>query len=200
MALFHTEEEPTYGIETLPVTLALLKMHSRIASLSGDDAVCEFYLRSATEDAETYLGRSIVEHEYTLSLNTFPIAMGWRGVVSAPIELPRPPVTDVASVKYIDLAGTEITMVAGTDYVLSLAGPKPLILPPYNTAWPTCRNYPGSVVVEYTAGYERVPNPICEAILYAAAFRYDNRLDLTDKDLPVWSKKKLDRYRLRRLG
>lgn len=67
------------------------------------------------------------------------------------IRLPFPPFIEIDSVKYIDTAGVEQTLVEGADYRI-LPGPPAWIVPKFGKTWPSTREEDDAVRVRWRAG------------------------------------------------
>jgi uncharacterized phiE125 gp8 family phage protein len=136
-----------------PVTLDEVKAWARIddttdeAANTATDALISSLVTAAREEAEQTVGRSILEQTLELTLERFPC---W----GRSIELPRPPLTDVASVTYFD-AGNATVVMDEAAYVLldaSEAVP-PSIYPAPGGFWPDAYHRPDAVRIRYTAGW-----------------------------------------------
>lgn len=168
-----------------PVTVDEARQH--IGHPPEDDAYVGRLLRSATEFCEALVsgGRTyFASVTYDLRL-----AGWWAGV----LQLPRPPLLSVTSVKYVDLNGTEQTY-AASNYLVRT----PLRTPGY-VEWVSqffiirpvlnpYRVYP--VTVRFVAGSAAVPERVRQAVLMVAAHHYrfrgddDERGDTSRLDLP----------------
>jgi len=80
-----------------PVSLADAKLHLRLDDIGGShphDALVTSLISSAREFAEHYTGRALAQQTLEVALDSFP-----NGDT---IDLPRPPVASVTSIKYDD--------------------------------------------------------------------------------------------------
>jgi uncharacterized phiE125 gp8 family phage protein len=155
-----------------PVSLAELKQHTRV-----DGADDNGYLAAASAAArqwvEQYLGRQLVTATWTLTLDGFPS--------DGSIEIPRPPLISVTSVKYYDAARVQQTFAVASYHVHSYAGPEsPMgrIELASGATWPTTYGGEGAVQIAYQAGYgaaAAVPPQIKQAVLILAAELYERR-------------------------
>ncbi len=177
---------------SLPVTLAELKSHLQL-NRDDDDADLTLFLQSAIDTFEFETGRppiATVYRQYT----RFP------DYTHAPIVLARGKVSAIASVKYTDPAGSEVTL-AGTRP--DLAGPIGRVFGPFSTGWPLVdltAIHP--VRVEFTAGWANaaaVPADVKVAIRMLAAHWYASR-DAYGAELktetPDGFRRVCDKYRL----
>lgn len=132
-----------------PVTLAEAKSHLRVTGSDHDDRITA-YIAAATAAVESITDMLLVEQTIRLDLDGFP---------DAEIDIPIAPVQSIVSVKYDDSANDEQTLVANTDYFVSLGGRYPKICPV--SAWPSAYDgKPASVRVTMVAGYATNASPI----------------------------------------
>lgn len=153
----------------LVVSLAEAKAQCRV-DVADDDALITAMVYAATDEAEGLLRRALLPQQWRLSLDCFVIQT---------IELHRPPVTAVDSVKYVDSNGVQQTLVAGTDYQVSLGHPLyARLAPAYGKTWPSARAQLDAVQVDFTCGWataDAVPPAIKHWVLMRVAAYYDNR-------------------------
>jgi uncharacterized phiE125 gp8 family phage protein len=150
-----------------PVTLAEAKLHLRVDH-GDEDALIESLVTSARTHVEHVTSRAFINQTWRLSLDAFP----------AEIRLPRPPLSSVTSLQYLDGNGTLQTLSASSYTVDSDAEPG-RVVEAYATTWPSVRNDIRAVRVTYVAGYgataATVPQPIKQAILLLVGHWYANR-------------------------
>jgi uncharacterized phiE125 gp8 family phage protein len=125
-----------------PVTLAEAKLHLRV-SHTAEDALITALIVAARESAEHLTGRSMVTQTWERVLDMFP---------GSEIELGRPDVQSVLSVKYTDAASTEQT-IDPAYYVLDNTTDPGWILPAYGYSWPQTLHTVNAVRVRFTTGY-----------------------------------------------
>lgn len=167
-----------------PVTLAEIKDFLRLTAITYTDSViseetAEDYLLSslitaAREYCEGVTGRALVEQTIEAYLDGFPCGREkWY------IELPRPPLQSVTSLKYTDNTGAETTMIVNTDYIVDLDSNISRIVLPYGANWPSFTPYPiNPIKVTYVAGYsdtDPIPKTIKQAMLLLIGHWYANR-------------------------
>ncbi|MBI1243767.1 MAG: hypothetical protein GC202_02085 [Alphaproteobacteria bacterium] len=162
-----------------PVSLTEAKAHLRVDG-SADDALIAAYVGAARQYVESATQRQLVTATWELGLAAFPCAD--RGGTPPRIELQRPPLATVNSVKYDDADGVEQTLAVNVDYVLftpgdSPTGPLPFIEPAFGRAWPTARAMTNSVRIRYDSGQAAasVPSALKAAILLIVGDLYANR-------------------------
>ncbi len=140
------------------LTLAYAKEHIRALG-NADDTLIQVYINAATNYFEEQTGRQLLTATREAWLNAFPFVGASGGY--ARIELPKPPLVSVASVKYIDSSGTLQSFQGGSPlanlYTINApAGPyavRGFVEPIYGGVWPIARAETGAVRIRYTCGY-----------------------------------------------
>lgn len=163
--------EPSANI----VTLDEAKDQCFVAG-SDDDTELMSLIMVAREYAEARTWRQIIEATYTLYLDEFPPG-------DAVIELPKPPVIAVTSVKYYDTNETLQTW-ATSNYQTDLNS-EPARIKPDDTSWPSTDNRLNAVEITFTAGYNStdiktdpmhvLPEKIKQAMLLMITHWFNNR-------------------------
>lgn len=176
--------------DNMPVTLAQVQAHMRV-TLTQEDALISSYIAAATELVERWTRRQLVTAKYELALDGFPLvpglARGGRVVgLAGGIEIPRPPLVSVQSIKYFDPAGVQQTL----DPSLYQVDARPLfgrVIPAPGTAWPATQlGVLSSVIIAFTAGYSSttaVPPMLKTAIMLLVAHWYEHREAATEAKL-----------------
>ncbi|MFA5376959.1 MAG: hypothetical protein WC455_14510 [Dehalococcoidia bacterium] len=143
----------------------------------AEDALLASLIVAAREWAETFTSRALITQTWTAYLNDFPDGDF--------IELPRPNLLTVASVKYRNCTWTtgDWTTWAATNYIEDTTRWKGRVQLAYGISWPSITPYPvDAVAVEFTAGYgpaaANVPQAIRQAITLYAATLYENREEI----------------------
>lgn len=163
--------------ETEPVELEDVKAHLRIEH-DLDDDLLESYIKSAREQAESRLQRTII----TTTLEVvFP-----RFYDSMPLRLG--PVKEIVSVKYHDTQGVEQTL-PDTEYRLRARRLIAQLLPAHGKQFPATICDPEAVVVTYKAGMADdaadVPESIKQWIMLTVGQWYENREAAVGSNLNV---------------
>jgi uncharacterized phiE125 gp8 family phage protein len=130
-----------------PVSLAEAKLHLRLDDIGGShphDALVTSLISSAREFAEHYTGRALAQQTLEVALDSFPNG--------GTIDLPRPPVASVTSIKYDDSDNVEQTMSAA-DYSLSAYGDRRRINLGPDADWPGTYSKADAVRIRYVTGY-----------------------------------------------
>lgn len=144
-----------------------------------EDAIITALIQAAREWCEGYLNRAMLTQTLELLLDNWP-----AGDV---IELPRPPLASVTSVKYKGTAGTETTLTPVTDYIVDTYNDPGLIHLPDSISWPSASLYPhNGVAIRYVAGYAsaaQVPARWRQAVLLLVGHLYQNREETVERAL-----------------
>ena len=170
---------PGGGPTEEPVSLQEAKDQCRVEH-DEEDVLLASVIQAAREWAEQHTGRAFCTQTWEARYDSFPAA-GER------LEVPKPPLQAVASVKYLDGSGTEQTWAASDYLVLGV----PLtsadqggqverghVVPASGKSWPATLKVPEAVRVRFTCGYgksEKVPVQIKRAILLKVADLYLQR-------------------------
>lgn len=153
---------------TLPVTLVEVKAHLRVDD-STDDTLITAMLTAAVANAEHIMSRAIMPQKWEVTLDAFPC----DGV----IQLPRPKVTAIDSVKYVAEDGT-LTTISSSVYQLVTGDYAADVRNAYEQTWPSPRDQAEAVQVVFSAGYANaaaVPEPIKAWIKLRVGSMYENR-------------------------
>lgn len=152
------------------VSLDEAKVQARV-EVSVDDVLIQYLIDTATEYAQEFTERALLEQEWELFLPGFP--------AKRYIQLPRPPLIEVNEITYLDAQGVEQSLDEYSVYrVLAPQGPrapKGQIVLNAGMSWPATLAVPDAVKIRFTAGYELVPEPIKQAIKVHVADLYENR-------------------------
>lgn len=171
-----------------PLTTAEIKADLPLDHSNDNDRIADRLLPAATTEAETFTCRAFIHQTLTLTYRGFP----WSGR----ILLPRPPLSSVSSINYIDTAGASQTW-SSSKYTVTLAGGGSSgdydlhgsIEPAFGEVYPATRDVPDSVTIVYVAGYgaagSDVPSGIKAGISILFQQAYDK--DRTDDggELPM---------------
>jgi uncharacterized phiE125 gp8 family phage protein len=174
------------------VALADAKKHLRVEHDDDNDYI-ETLVAAATgwlDGPAGWLGRALGVQVLELIADEFG---------TCPIALPFPPHISMTSVKYIDAAGVETTIV-NTDYEL-VDG---FLRPVWGTSWPSARCQSDAVRIRYQAGNtgNDIPKAIKVAILMLVAQWYETRetvaIGAAVADMPFAVEALLSPYRVYR--
>ena len=154
-----------------PITLAEAKAQCRVDH-NDEDALISIYISAAREQCEHLINRSIPLQTLEIYLDAFP---------SGDILLPRSPVVEVESVKYIDVNGTEQTLPTNQYYTENKGSPA-WILRAQNSEFPQTSEVANAVTVRYVAGYAVVPSAIKQWIQLAVGAMYAHREHITESN------------------
>lgn len=146
-----------------PVTVAEAKAHLNIASsVTDDDSLIASYIKAARRHGENITRRAFVATTFELVLDEFPGSfvvreLGGYGcrpqsIYREHIELPRPPLQSVTSIKYLDASGTEQTLDASR-YVVDTGSEPGRVFPVFGQTWPTTLDRQNAVRIRYVSGW-----------------------------------------------
>lgn len=170
-----------------PVSIDDAKAALRI-DFADDDSDLSSSITAATRHAERFTGRAFIDQTWELVLDKFP---------SNEIELKKPPLIEIVSIKYDDTDGNEQTLDPSRYTVDSVSEPGWVV--PVGGSWPSSFDAINAVRIRYRAGYldngvspptENVPQDIKRAILLEVGTFYAQRETLvigqTVAQLPAW--------------
>lgn len=169
-----------------PVTLAEAKLWLKVDG-TADDAVIEGLITAARAVVEHNTRRQLITATYTLFLDGFPSssagATSARHPAVSPVRvaeivLPRPPLSAVDTVKYLDADGAQQTLDAGQYDVDTVSEPGRLTLG-YGNAWPATYRQHHAIEVQFQTGYAdaaAVPGNGKTAVKMILADVYENRM------------------------
>lgn len=156
------------GPASEPITLTEAKAHLNVDT-SDDDTYITTLITVAREQAEARQWRQLMTATREQVFDRFS---SWA------LRLEYPPLQSVTSVKYIDLNGTQQTLVEGTDYEVNTDSLYGCVHPSYLQDWPATREVPSAVRVRYTCGYadaDAVPTTTKQGMLLLIGNWYENR-------------------------
>lgn len=176
-----------------PVTLAEARLHLRVdADHTAEDTLIQLFIESATADAEQVMRRAIMPQKWQTTFDQF----------ESPLNLRRPTVTAVDSVKYIEPVAGVLTTLDPSTYRVILSEYNTCVYPNWNTSWPTARLTEDAVTVVFSTGYANaaaVPASIKAWVLLRVATLFENRESETAGNAPFFglsvTDRLLDRYR-----
>ena len=146
------------------VELLDVKAHLNVEHDEDDELIVR--LRNAAERyIEKQTARQIMSATWDLFLDRFPCG---------PIEIRKPPVTEVSEIEYADSDGNLQTL---ADFQADTVSEPARVFPAFNASWPTTRNVPNAVRVRFVAGYTAVtlPEEAQQVVLLLVGHWYQNR-------------------------
>lgn len=188
-----------------PVTLEQAKAHLREDSTDFDEQI-QAFIEAATDDAEGFQGRALIDQTWDLTLDAWPDSV-WQGIRRVnEIRIPKPPLIEVGGVYYLDSSGAEQTLDASLYTVDTMNESGRVILK--SGSWPTLPELANAVRVRFRAGYldqtvspavSNVPKATFAAILIIIGDLYANResvvLGQTVAKVPYAADRLLRRHR-----
>lgn len=124
-----------------PLTLAETRAHLRVEH-DADDQLISGLITAARQAAETRTGRALVSQKWRSTFDLWPLEL----------TLSPAPLISVEAVTYLDADGVRQTL-APSSYLVITDTLQGYICPAYGAAWPSHRTEPGSIRIDYTAGY-----------------------------------------------
>lgn len=177
-----------------PVALSDMMNFSRIDT-DADVITMEAMITVARQEAEKITRRQLITATWELRLDYFPggtfigadsghqlrptkrLVPG-KGDAQT-IYLPMPPLQSVTTVKYLDYANVEQTLVENTDYLVDTYSEPARITPCYGEVWPVTYPVVNAVRIRFVAGYgdadTDVPESIRSYIKALSGTLYENR-------------------------
>jgi len=150
-----------------PVLLADVEAQCR-ATLTDESAAVNLMIVAVRQKAENVLHRALINQTWDLVLDEF----------SDEIEIKKPPLVSVSSVKYYDTDGVLQTL-ANTEYTVDTDSTPGRVYPAYGKTWPVNQDRPNAVRIQFVAGYgaagAAVPACIRQWMLLNIANLYENR-------------------------
>jgi uncharacterized phiE125 gp8 family phage protein len=160
-----------------PITLTELKAQLRLTGTDEDTDLAVF-IQMAREYAETFCRRAIITQTLTLNLSEFPVDQ---------IELPRPPLQSVTSIKYYPDGSGALSTVDPSVYDVIADELLGRVQLKDGQSWPADADVrPDAVQIVFVAGYgvqADVPAALKMAIRQIAAKHYEQRS--ADTSVPV---------------
>lgn len=150
-----------------PVSVETAKLFLRVDDTS-DDTLITSLIKAAREKGEELSRRAFITQTWDVTMDDWPQALE--------MELLRPPLQSVTSVKYIDIDDVEHTVDSSTYYAVTKSEPGKLV---FKSLEGSSLRREGAVTVRFVAGYGNaasdVPERIKSAILSLVAYWYENR-------------------------
>ena len=181
-----------------PISLAEARLQCKVDPEGSppthpDDDLLSLFISAAREWAEEYTGTAIGARVQELALTIFPgtgnqsttAATGTATLAAkaSAITLPEWPVLGIASIAYINAAGSEL-LVPPADYLLDTSATPRRIILADGAAWPSAKDVVNGFRVRYVIGYSApgespqdspLPRAIKVALLLMLAHLYRNR-------------------------
>lgn len=168
----------------------------------AEDDLLRMYIQAASQEVDAplgWLGRSLITRTLRLSLDRPPPTV---------VRLPGIPVQSITQVAYTDPDGVEVIVL---EAAMEAAGYRsdlgdtglPALLWNSDPGWPTTEDRPGSIRIDYVAGYgtseKDVPAAIRRYILALAAEMYRDREASSMAPVATLQhvERSLDNYRVR---
>ena len=173
MGLVLTTKPETVGLDYADV--------ARNLNLEGDldKSLVEGLVGAAVLLVEDVTRLALRPQGYTWYRDAFPDDAGT-------LVVPRPPLTSITKIEYLDTAGALQTL-ASSLYVVDVRQLPGRIIPaPTSTGWPSTEETLNAVIVTFNAGYaeaDGIPTPIFQAMQLLVGHWYEHREVLLETDL-----------------
>ena len=147
------------GPASEPVTLNEAKLHCHIDGTDEDSSITNLIV-AAREYCESYQNRAYITQTIEMTLDGWP---------RFPVEIPRPPLASVASIKYYGTDNVEYTLDAANYFVDTSSEPGRICLA-HGVSLPTVTlRKISSVKITYTAGKATASQKVKQSILMLVA-------------------------------
>jgi uncharacterized phiE125 gp8 family phage protein len=165
------------------------RLHCRVDN-HDNDVLLVSAIKTATLNVEEITNRALLTQTWDYCLDSWPNKNY--------IRIPKGNLQSVTSIKYKDDAGTEYTLVAGTDYLVEKNGDQNgRIVLPYGKSWPSSTLYPSNpITVRYVCGWTeamKVPYPLRTAVKMIGLDLYENGEAYICVQQPIIPNKAIDR-------
>jgi len=170
-----------------PVTLAEVKLQRREVPENIEDQYLTELIVAARRAMEDYTHRALKPITASAHFAHFGQSM----------ELPLPPLTAITSITYRDTDNASQTL-DPADYTLETSTLPGVVMPAYNTSFPSTVAYGLPVVITYSCGYANLPEPLKQYLMMLVGHMYENRevtSTLNIREVPI-SPRILDAYRI----
>jgi uncharacterized phiE125 gp8 family phage protein len=158
--------DPVTAPATRVIDLAEMKLYARITTADEERSLGNV-IDAATEDIQTEMGRQILAATYDETREDFANIM----------KLPKPPLSSVTQITYIDTDGNPQTLSSAVYDVDTTVEPGRVRLA-YDQTWPAIRGVWNAVVIRFVAGWatpDAVPADIKHGIRLLATHYFDHR-------------------------
>ena len=153
-----------------PLTLAEAKAHLRITDNNEDGFIADC-IKAGREYAETVTKRALMTQTWDWTFDDFPLDR-------TKLEVPKPPLSSVTSIKYYDTNGTQQTW-SSTNYLTDTpTHGLGIIGLAYNAVWPCVQPRAFACTIRFVCGYSsaaNVPYRVKRAIAMLTAHQWANR-------------------------
>jgi len=179
------------------ITVNTIIFGINVQILAGDpvsDTELSNLITRVREEAEECTRLALAPQTLEISIDAFPEEKDY-------INLDRPPLTSVTSVKTYSSTGVETTLTASTDYLVDTDSKPGRIVLPYNKSWPTNADYPVNPIrIKYVCGYTTCPQKIKDIMLQHIMLLYQYKTtSIPDAELQA-IERRYNSYRVKWFG
>jgi uncharacterized phiE125 gp8 family phage protein len=166
MVVYEQTSNPT----ALPLDLPETRGHLRYPD-DEENPFIELLIGAATEYAENHTRRAFMSRSFKFYLDEFP--------ARSYIEIPKPPLSAITSLKYYDPDEVQQTWTASTNYYSDIVSEPGRLQMKTGIIWPTVETRrPNAIEIEFVAGYASaalVPDSIKIGMLLMIGHWFENR-------------------------
>lgn len=124
------------------------------ADITAHDTWFHEAIHEAQRHIEERIKSTIMESVWLYTGPTWPCFEPYQR-----LRLPMGPVIEVLAVSYLDRNGDRQYLQPDSDYSVIQSDREAWIYPAWGQSWPYARDTPGSIAVEYSAGYRGLGSP-----------------------------------------
>lgn len=150
-----------------PVTVNEMREYLRIDGNEFDTTIGNL-IKAARDAAQDYQNRAFYTQTLELSFDRFP---------QMPVKIPKPPLQNLVSVKYVNADGIEASMELA-DFAVDKRSEPGRVTFKAGKSWPSVQLQPiDSVIFQFTAGHNdinKVPNTVKLAYMVFITHRFEN--------------------------
>lgn len=158
-----------------PVSVSELRDHLRLDDHT-ESGMLSGFITAARTHLENIAWRAFISQTWDVYFDAF----------EAKMVVPRPPLSSITSITYVDTAGSTQTL-STSIYEAGIENELGHVRLQYNQTWPTTRGHSDDIRVRAVCGYgaasSSVPQPIRQAILLLAGYWYSQRETASNESL-----------------
>jgi len=160
-----------------PISITEANEHLRLDT-DDDFGLVTGLIKVARQYCEDFQNRAYFTQTWELWLDAFPWELS--------LDIPRPPLASISSIKYYDTANTEYTL-AATEYFVDTKSTPGRVALAYGKSWPSTTLRPANgVCITFVAGettLAAISQEVKQAILLLIGHWYEHREGATEKPL-----------------
>lgn len=162
-----------------PISIPEIEKFLRITNTDERNDLGRFLLTAVEHAEKLHLRRALMTQVWELYLDEFP--------AKEFIEIPKPPLQSVASIKYKNSSGVETTW-AISNYIVDTKDTPGRIYLADGISWPSEPLYPvNAITIRFTCGYsslENIPQCIRQGLAYHVGLMNERRdVEITEGEI-----------------